>query len=190
MSAKDIISLVATIISCAASFATCIACYFTYKTTRPNIQIEVDKKLCYYVKYSQEKVITFALVYLYIRNLSMIAGTIDHIFIMYKGKSYRVEKTSMIYDISPVSFTIVAAPENIQIDAIKKRCRCPIRVEGLSFIDGFFLFPNFIAEPSKPITISLFVQYPNFKYKRCIARRLRLIPKTSDNIDEHPYQKT
>lgn len=176
MSTTTIVTLIISILTGLASLATCCACYFTYKTTRPNVKIKIDKRLCIWVN---DKMKQFAIVYFFIRNLSMITGTFDTIYISYKKKRFPAQSIDMNYDIQPIQLSMDMEPGNIPVDVSKKHLILPLKVEGLSFADGFFIFPNFVADSGRPIKVSMFVRYPNKYFKRCIARKICLTEKAN-----------
>lgn len=162
MDTPTIIALIASLGAGISGIASAITCFFTYRTTRPNLKVEIDKKHCVYT-YFQDK--SFAFMPLTIRNTAVVNGMVDNIYIKYEGKEYGAEDIYTDYNLEPFKI------ENIMNDKIKRntnklRLKSPLWVKGFSFVEGFIVFPNFPIVQVHSINVRISYRLSNKKFKR------------------------
>lgn len=161
MDTSTIIALIASIGACISGIAAAITCIFTYKTTHPNLKIEISKERCIYTHFENK---SFAFMPITIRNSAMVGGMIDEISIKYNNQEYNAEDIHTNYDISP--FKIESSLDyKVKRNTDQLRLKCPILVNGFSVVDGYIIFPTFppIQIPTIKVRIKYRLINKNFK---------------------------
>ena len=168
MDTPTIIALIACIGACISGIAAALSAYLSYKGNRPKIKLKIMKDYgqCFY-SYLKNK--SFALATFKISNCSSIPGTIHDICIIYNGKEYEAEDIFTNFDPSPMVLTNTTE-NGIKRDINKLRLKCPITVNGFSFVDGFIYFPTFPTVTIDSITVDI-------RYRVAHSNRIRYIRK-------------
>lgn len=168
MSPSEIVSLVAGIFTAVSGVSAAIACFLTYRTTRPKIKLKVGKQNSNRA-YTFYKDKGFALLGIDLINSSMVAGMLDELCIIYEGKEYYAEKIGTQYD--PYPFEVKSFfSEQIEQDTKLLRLKTPITVQGYSIISGYILFPSFPVVQTNTITVNISFRLMNKNFKQKIRR--------------------
>ncbi|AWW06106.1 MAG: putative salicylate hydroxylase [Caudoviricetes sp.] len=176
MDTPTIIALIASIGAGISGIAATITCIFTYKTTHPNLKIEISKDQCVYTHYGEK---SFAFMPITIRNTAMVGGMIDAICIKYNNKDYPAEDIHTNFDLSPFR---IESPLDYKVERTTKhlRLKCPILVNGFSVVDGFIIFPTFPAIQIPTIKVRIKYRLINKNFKSSKSRTFSFI--TADSI--------
>lgn len=162
MDTPTIIALIASIGAVISGIAATISCVFTYKTTQPNLKVEIEKDKCVYMHNDQK---SFALMPFEVRNSAMVGGMIDEICILHNGKKYYAEDKYTDFD--PYPFEIRnTVDDKIERDVHQLRLKCPIQVNGFSVVQGFIFFPSFPAVQTANISVTISYRLMNKNRKK------------------------
>lgn len=168
MTTSEIVALISSIFTAISGISAVIVCFLTFRTTRPQIKLKTDKKPSNRAyAYWHNK--SFAFLSLEIINSSNIAGMIDDLCIIYKGKEYPAENIYAKYDPHPFELKSFF-DEQIEQDTQALHLKTPLKIDGYSIKSGFFLFPTFPVIQANEIVVTLRFRLINKKFKRKIRR--------------------
>lgn len=166
MTDSEIIALVASIFTAISGISAAIACFLTYRTTRPKIKLRVgDSQSNRIYTYYENK--SFALLGFDIINNSSVGGMVYDLCLIYEGKEYFAEDISTKFD--PYPFEV--APffdKKIEQDATLLRFKTPIVSTGFSIMRGFALFPSFPVVQKDSIVVDIRYRLTNKNFNRKI----------------------
>lgn len=176
MDTPTIIALIASVGAIISGAAATISCLFTYRTTHPNLKIQIPKDKCIYTHFEEK---SFALMPITIRNAAMVAGMIDDIRIKYNNQTYSAEDIYTNYDITPFEIRN-RLDDKIERNIELLRLKCPILINGFSSVDGFIIFPTFPILQIPTVKIRISFRLINKKFKRIRYRTFTIV--TADVI--------
>lgn len=120
-----------------SAIAAMIACILTYRTTRPKVQVTINK--IYLVERCGAR---FAMADIVVANKSSVQGTVSDLY-LYTGRHKQkvkceAELEKQIYDMGPLRIDVTANG----IPAKDNRLKLPVSVAPFQVIDGYIIFPN------------------------------------------------
>ena len=143
MNTYQVFTIIFSAITATSTIAAFLTCYFTYKTTRPDIKIKVERKKT--TAYPQNIFVSdnknaTTLITVSLSNCSPVSGTIKECYIKYNRKLYEAQSRYIEYS----SFIVQGQDLNKNpVNEERLKLLTPIEIKGCSWVEGYLIFPAF-----------------------------------------------
>ena len=169
MTTAEIIGLVSAIAAAVAAIFSAIACFLSYRFTKPRVKVdfEIAPKRSFYVCFQKltGEIVRTACLIARIYNSSAVGGTVARISFCHKGKTYHAEPIGSNLDLDWLTFS---ESKPLKQDFKSFRTKLPFPVPAFSATMAVFFFEDFpvTSELAFPATVEVVCVDSHLKTER------------------------